>query len=123
MKSFFKLLIVSCGLLVPLIVFAAPENFKSLINIFTNLIKAIIPVIGGLAILYFFWGIAKYIFSAGSEELRSEAKNVMTWGLVAMFVMFSFYGILSLFGYSFLPSFGQNSSGSNNLEIIDPYRP
>ncbi len=101
-------LFVFCSLLLlPAIALAAPTDFKSLVKIFTDLLGLAVPVVASLAVLFFFWGIAKYIFSAGSEDQKKEAKNVMTWGLVAIFVMTSFYGILKLFGGGFLPNFKQ----------------
>lgn len=101
------LLIVSYLLLAPFISYAAPTDFKSLVNIFIQVLKLVISLVYMLSILAFFWGIAKYIFSAGSEDQKKEAKNVMTWGLVAIFMLTSFYGILKLFGGSFLPKWEQ----------------
>ena len=107
-----------CSLfLFPLISYAAtPTDFKSLVQILIKIMTTVIPVIGGLAILFFFWGIAKYIFSAGNEEQKTESKSIMTWGLVAIFVMFSFYGILAIFGTAVFPNFGKYQ-----YEITTPF--
>jgi hypothetical protein len=86
-------------------VFAAPTDFNSLIKIFINIVTSLIPIAGGLAFLYFFWGVAKFIFAAGNEEKRKSSKTIMTWGLVALFVMLSIYGILKLFGTALFPNF------------------
>ena len=92
-------------LLLPLMASAAPTDFKSLVAIIITILKSVVPVIAGLAVLYFFWGIAKFIFSSGSDDQKKEAKKIMTWGLIAIFVMFSFYGIIVLFGNALLPNF------------------
>mgnify|MGYP001563776675 CR=1 FL=1 len=112
-------LVVGSGLLIPVIVSAAPENFKALINVFISIINVILPLVYGLSFLYFFWGIAKYIFSAGSEEQKKEAKNVMTWGLIAIFVLTSFFGILKLFGGAFFPNMSQYGAPQPTYEGID----
>jgi hypothetical protein len=91
------LLIVFIGLLLPAIAFAArPLNsFTDLILIFIDLIIATLPLIAGLALLAFFWGMAKFILKAGSEDGREEGKQVMKWGIVALFVAVSLFGILT----------------------------
>jgi FtsH-binding integral membrane protein len=57
----------------------------------------LIPIAFALCILYFFWGVAKYIKTgAGSEKDIGEGKRIMTWGIVGLFVAFSIWGIVNL---------------------------
>ena len=45
---------------------------------------------------YFFWGLAKYIRSgAGSEKAAEEGKRVMIWGVAALFIAGSIWGIIT----------------------------
>lgn len=56
----------------------------------------LIPLAFSLCMLYFFWGVAKYIRSgAGGDKAAEEGKNVMVWGVVGMFVAFSIWGIIT----------------------------
>ncbi len=73
-----------------------PTNFGQFINIFLDLIQTVIPVVAGLALLIFFWGLFKFIFRVGSgdEKAVGEGKNLMIWGLIALFIMVSVWGIL-----------------------------
>jgi len=80
----------------PLLAFAAIENFTGLVNIFLSLLRGLLPVLYGLALLVFFWGVAKFILRAGSETAREDAKNVIMWGVIALFVVTTIFGILSL---------------------------
>ncbi len=91
-----------------------PTDFKGLVDIFIELIQAVLPVIAGLALLVFLWGLAKFIFSvSGDEKAVGEGKNLMKWGLIALFILVSFWAIielvhgdifgLGLFGVPFLP--------------------
>lgn len=64
---------------------------------FGNLVELAIPIVMGLALLGFFWGLAKYIFSQGNEKSTMEGKKVMLYGLVALFVMVSVWGIIGFF--------------------------
>lgn len=53
----------------------------------------LIPLVFTLALLFFFWGVVKYIRSAGNE--KEEGKKIMIWGVVALFVMSSVWGLVS----------------------------
>ena len=56
----------------------------------------LIPLAFALCLLYFFWGVAKYIRTgAGSEEAAKEGRRIMVWGVVGLFVAFSVWGIIS----------------------------
>ena len=91
--------------LTPSLALAAPKDFKELIGIFIFYVQLVIPVVMGLAILFFFWGIVKFIFAAGDETKRKEGKNIMTWGLLALFFMVSVLAIVSILGGSIFPNF------------------
>ncbi len=91
-----------------------PTNFSELVNIFIDLMRAAIPVISGLALLVFLWGLVKFISRLGGDEKAvTEGKKLMVWGLIALFVMISVWGILRFFysalgfsrtfGFPFLP--------------------
>ncbi len=61
--------------------------------------KAIIPLLFTLAAVLFVWGVVKFfIIDAGEEAKRSQGKQFMIWGLVALVVMSSVWGLVRLFG-------------------------
>ena len=47
-----------------------------------------------LAFAAFLWGVVKYIFAAGDEEKRKEAKGIIFYGILGMFVLVAFWGII-----------------------------
>ncbi|MEK7116864.1 MAG: hypothetical protein AAB837_01725 [Patescibacteria group bacterium] len=53
----------------------------------------LIPIAFTLALAIFFYGVAKYIWSAGTD--KDEGKKIMVWGVVALFVMSSIWGIVT----------------------------
>ncbi len=73
-----------------------PKDLKGFITLFIDLIKIIIPIIGALALWIFFWGLAKFIKNSGSEKAIEEGKDLMIWGIIALFVMVSVYGLVNL---------------------------
>jgi len=82
-------------------------DFNGLIDIFLDLIKAAIPVVAGMTLLVFFWGLVKFIFAVGGDEAAvAEGKNLMIWGILALFVMVAIWGILRFltgeFGFGFV---------------------
>src|SRR3990170_2644040 len=87
---------------------------KDLIRAVGGLINPIIAILVGVALLAFFWGLAKFIFRVGGDEKAvEEGKNLMIWGVIALFVMISIWGIIAFvyrdigfsrpFGIPFLP--------------------
>ncbi len=61
------------------------------------IVNLLIPLAAALALLFFFWGLAKFIFKLGNgdESAVEEGKEIMKWGIVALFVMVSIWGIVS----------------------------
>ncbi|MDO8505185.1 MAG: hypothetical protein Q7S48_01220 [bacterium] len=73
-----------------------PTDFKALADIFIDLILTALPIISSLAFLVFVWGLVKFIFRIGGDEKAVEdGKKLMIWGLVALFVLLSYMGILA----------------------------
>jgi len=64
----------------------------------TGILGLLTPIIFAIAILYFFWGLAKFIMAAGDDDARAAGKKIMLWGVVALFVMTSVYGLVKLLG-------------------------
>lgn len=72
-------------------------NITDLIDAAFGIVNTIlIPLSLGLCVLYFFWGVAKYVRAgAESEEAAKEGRRVMLWGIVGLFVVFSIWGIVT----------------------------
>lgn len=71
-------------------------SFKGIVCLFVRLLSPIPPILITLATLYFFWGITKYIRAGGNSEEMKEGKNVMIYGIIALFVMFAVWGLVVL---------------------------
>lgn len=66
-----------------------------------DLINRLIPFIIALTILIFLWGVFKFVFSGGDGEQRKEAQGYMIWGIIALFVMVSVWGLVNILVRSF----------------------
>lgn len=57
----------------------------------------IVPVIFALAFLVFIWGVVNYFFMSGGEDKkREEGRQFVLWGILAMVLLFSVWGVVSL---------------------------
>lgn len=75
------------------------ELLSGTTNIFkavAKIIGALIPIVFALALLYFFWGVGRYILSVGTD--KEQGRQIMIWGVVALFVMSAIWGITTLLG-------------------------
>lgn len=92
MKGRIVIAIVCAAVLVP--VLAHAQELTSLLTAVETIVRRLIPLAAGLALLAFFWGIARFIFAAGNEEARKEGRQFMVWSVVALFVLTSIWGIV-----------------------------
>ena len=78
------------------------NSFRELIKtIIENVFKPLVGIILTLALIYFLWGVFKYIQSAGDETKRKEGISMMTYGVIALFVMVSVWGLVDLLKNTF----------------------
>lgn len=80
--------------LIPVLSYAVPQNLGELIGEFLDLINPILTLLTGLAVMYFIFGIVKYIKNAGDAKAAGEGKSIMLYGVFALFILFSFWGIV-----------------------------
>lgn len=80
------------ALALPAIASAQTLSFSTAINSISALIDQLIPLLIGLTILVFFYGLFQYAWQQNEETGR----KVMVAGLVALFVMVSVWGLIKL---------------------------
>jgi hypothetical protein len=78
----------------PLIASAQFGGVKGLIQSFGDIIQTLTKIAAALALLAFFWGLVKFISRAGDEKAIEEGRRLMIWGIVALFVMVSVWGLV-----------------------------
>ena len=88
--------IYSLLVFIPLFVFAAVD--LTIVNGLLTFIKSVVsnltPIFFGLALVYFFWGVAMYVRNAGDPKKASEGKTMMIHGVIAIAVMASIFGLI-----------------------------
>lgn len=59
------------------------------------MVNTLITIVAAIALLVFFWGLAKFILKVGGDESAvKEGKTLMIWGLAALFVMVTVWGLI-----------------------------
>jgi len=72
-------------------------SIKDIINFFScTLIQSVIPLLFTLATVAFIWGVIKFFLNPENEEKRNDGKTFMIWGIIALFVMISMWGLVGV---------------------------
>ena len=88
-------------LALPVWAYADSEDLFDVIQVFQTVLASLIPLIIGLAVLYFVWNLTQYILKSESVEGRADAKNAMIWGVIIIFVMVSLWGLVNVLAGTF----------------------
>jgi succinate dehydrogenase/fumarate reductase cytochrome b subunit len=93
-----KKLVISASLfLFPLVSFAQiVTDVNSLLDLLNGIINAVIPFLIAIAVLFFVYGLVKFILNAGDEGAQKEARSFMIWSVVALFVIVSVWGLVNI---------------------------
>lgn len=90
-------------------------SIQDLINAVGGLITILLPIFAGVALLFFIWGLATFILHADDTDAHEEGKKKMFWGVIALFVMISIWGIIGFFQTDF---FG--GAPTNTVQVNTP---
>jgi len=99
-------------------------DIGGIINVFTgSIVRSLATLFATAAMVAFFFGIVQFIWGSreGKPDVMTNGKKFMVWGLVALFVMFSVWGIITyvqqIFGVTqntiTIPTIQINSGTSN----------
>ena len=84
----------------PVLAFAAVAvptftSITTVSNSLKTLINSVFPFLFALATLYFFWGLIEFIRSSGDVKKHEEGRTHMIYGIVAIAVMASVFGLVN----------------------------
>lgn len=74
------------------------NNVNSLVTSIGTIIKNILPIVFALILVYFFWGLGVFVLHSSDSDKRKEGQGIMLWGIIALFVAASVWGIVRFIG-------------------------
>ena len=80
----------------PMIAFAQVTNFAEALGVIQGLLNGLLPVLVAFAVAIFSWGVLKYIRASDNPEQRTEGRELMIYGIIAIFVMVSLWGLVNI---------------------------
>ncbi len=78
---------------------ASAATLLDTLALFNTFLNAMIGLFITLAIVVFFWGLIKYLLNSAEE--KAAGLQVMFYGVIAIFVMVSIWGIIRLLQSTF----------------------
>jgi hypothetical protein len=77
---------------------AGAQTIQTLIGTISNILSLLIPMALSAALIAFFWGLVRFLYAGneGNAESRTAGINIMVGGILALFVMVSVWGIVTL---------------------------
>ncbi|MEK7576729.1 MAG: hypothetical protein AAB482_03470 [Patescibacteria group bacterium] len=89
-----KRFIIASLALLPFSALAFTAQSGALTEVTTFIQEAIIPFLIVIATLVFLFGIIRYVTAGGDEEKTKQGRNLMIFGIIALAVMISVWGIV-----------------------------
>lgn len=78
---------------------ASAQTLLTTLAFFNTALGALVGLFITLAIVVFFWGLIMYLWNV--DEKKQEGLSIMLWGVIAIFVMVSIWGIVRLLQQTF----------------------
>ena len=73
-----------------------PSGTQSIVTNIKNLVNNVIPILLIIGTVVFLWGVILYLTAGADEEKRANARSLMIYGLVGLFVMVAVWGIVNV---------------------------
>ena len=93
----------------PFITFAQTNAF-SILAVVKNILDILIPLLITLALVYFIWGVIKYVISKDADD-KEKSRSVVVRGIIGLFIIVSVWGIVGVI---------QDTFDVKNTEITGP---
>jgi hypothetical protein len=79
----------------------AQVTIETTLNRVLGILNGLIFLFITVAIVVFFWGLIQYLGNIGGEDAAKKGIQLMLWGIIALFVMVSVWGIIRLLQNTF----------------------
>lgn len=74
------------------------QTISQLVRTFVEVINLTVEVLSALALVLFFVGCVRYVYRSNmGGKTAGDDRKIIGWSLIALFILFSMWGILALF--------------------------
>lgn len=96
----------------------SPGTVGSIFGSILSLLRWGVYIAMALALVYFLWGVAQYILASGDEDKKAYGRNVMIYGVIALFVMSAVWGLITVLKNTFIPGV---STTAHSLDLFPTF--
>lgn len=110
-----KIIALGIVLLTPVLVSAqlsvGSQDLGGVLRFVQNVLNVATYLIVAAAIVWFMWGVFKFVVSAGDKTAREEGTKMMIAGIIGIAVMVSIWGLVA---------WVTSTAGTENARVIPP---
>lgn len=96
-----KKLLAAGIMFTPVFAFAELTGIVNTVDSIQQIVNTAVPIVFTLALLAFFYGVARYILAAGDEGAAAKGRSIMIGGIIGMFCIAAVWGIVAFIGQQF----------------------
>lgn len=110
--------IITLGLISgsPLLALAVGTTISNILDTLVNYLGYIVPALITIAVIYFIWGVIVFMTSS-DEEAKKNGRTKIVNGLIGLFVIVAFWGIIGVVKNSF----GIQNNPTDNIIPVTPF--
>src|ERR1035437_464034 len=91
----------------------------SIISSISNLFSTIVPVLIGLGVIYFIWGVIMYVIADG-EEAKKKGRDSIIYGIIGLTAIICMWGLVNIVDVTFGLNDTQTSHSTSDLKDLLP---
>jgi uncharacterized membrane-anchored protein len=89
------------------------STFADLVGILIGYINLILPVLTALALVLVVYSAYRYVLKAGDSHGKGSERQAIVWGLIALFVIVSVWGLVRFMCGTFLNNSSCNTTAQS----------
>lgn len=89
-----KVIVLGLGIMTPVFAFAA-ATIGSILDQLIGFLNYIVPALITIAVVFFIWGVIQFMTSSDEEQKKMARAKIIN-GLIGLFVIVAFWGIIAI---------------------------
>jgi hypothetical protein len=95
----------------------AQTSAATILGTISAILNTLIPILIVAGVVFFLYGVLMYVVAATPDK-KEDGKQKMLWGVIGLFVMVGFWGLIGVISNTF----GIATGGANNVNVdVNPF--